>query len=557
MSLFQRGKNMSDIAGITIGPIVETISNASSPAALWFASYFYSDISKRICQRIYHEDSLKNTIIYVPEYDDGDTENDGVGKYNDRIIFRADKISQQGLSNLINDVKRDSAKSFKDSTSSDVAAYLEKYLQISFVILPYEKDQTVGTVFSYLDTLELMRTVPEDDRYSPFSLIFKGEENSKNIRVKKSGLFKKIDGDENQLINYDADDKHIWRIEEIAAQKGRLLDYSDGRTENFKAVNGKKWPHYYVIVNADGDHLGNTIKKASFENNSQGSSRVTMFSKACKEHAKKAAKAIREYGGITIYAGGDDLLFLAPIIGLDGNSIFSLCYTINNGFGQIMKDKGFENVDGTLMSLSFGVSIHYYKFPLYEALEKSRDLLFQSKKYSRNAMAISLSKHSGQSIGFLFQNNYNAAIQSIIDLGHDNGRDSDKEVMIITSISKTLLNYSTLEQILFNHALDSNMSEQSFIKMWLNSFDNPNQKVEIDTSFDIETGCYESETKDSLNNFYTETGKLFYEHFIKTPVRMSVFADENSTTKLTEDSITCFISLLEFRKFMCEKEGER
>ena len=48
-------------------------------------------------------------------------------------------------------------------------------------------------------------------------------------------------------------------------------------------------------------------------------------------------------------------------------------------------------------SLSFGVSISYYKYPLYEALESARNLLFGKAKniQQKKAVAWSFRKHSG------------------------------------------------------------------------------------------------------------------------------------------------------------------
>ena len=36
--------------GITIGPILQTLEEAGTPAALWFASSYFSDLTRRICQ---------------------------------------------------------------------------------------------------------------------------------------------------------------------------------------------------------------------------------------------------------------------------------------------------------------------------------------------------------------------------------------------------------------------------------------------------------------------------------------------------------------------------
>ena len=50
----------------------------------------------------------------------------------------------------------------------------------------------------------------------------------------------------------------------------------------------------------------------------------------------KSDEVINEFGGVTIFAGGDDLLFFAPIVNKDKN-IFDLINTLSNVFENIFK----------------------------------------------------------------------------------------------------------------------------------------------------------------------------------------------------------------------------
>jgi hypothetical protein len=69
-----------------------------------------------------------------------------------------------------------------------------------------------------------------------------------------------------------------------------------------------------------------------------------------------------------------------------------------------------ENSDPSLPppSLSFGVAVHYYKYPLYESFDLAYNLLYKAKygenSAKKNALAFSLQKHSGQSLGIIFPN---------------------------------------------------------------------------------------------------------------------------------------------------------
>lgn len=116
-------------------------------------------------------------------------------------------------------------------------------------------------------------------------------------------------------------------------------------------------------------------------------------SAALSEFGFEAKKLIEKFGGMPIYAGGDDLLFIAPVVGEDGRTtIFDLL--------ENLEDNAFDPVKALVpnASLSFGVSITYFKFPMYESLGMARALLFdQAKKVDgKRAVAWTLQKHSGE-----------------------------------------------------------------------------------------------------------------------------------------------------------------
>ena len=90
---------------VTIGPIFDTINLASSPSALWAASYLFSMLSKNICQTL-TENGINKEKIISPYYDPDDellNKNDGVGLFHDRIIFRADDFSIDDFNEKIKD----------------------------------------------------------------------------------------------------------------------------------------------------------------------------------------------------------------------------------------------------------------------------------------------------------------------------------------------------------------------------------------------------------------------------------------------------------------------
>ena len=168
----------------------------------------------------------------------------------------------------------------------------------------------------------------------------------------------------------------------------------------------KSYHKYICVVQADGDNVGGTVSHSQL-----GDGKVKEISEALLNYGKEAKEAINKYGGLTIYAGGEDLLFIAPVVGENGKNIFDLLNDLDNkafkGVKEAVESCKDENGKDLLdkrgkplrASLSFGVSITYYKYPLYEALESARHLLFDKAKKvdGKNAVAVDWRKHSGSS----------------------------------------------------------------------------------------------------------------------------------------------------------------
>lgn len=98
------------------------------------------------------------------------------------------------------------------------------------------------------------------------------------------------------------------------------------------------------------------------------------------------------------------MLFLAPVVSDKGN-IFGLlseiddCYkkTVDEAMGENKISRPEKDGEALHTTLSYGLSVSYYKYPLYEALKSARELLFDTAKnvQGKNAIAWCLRKHSG------------------------------------------------------------------------------------------------------------------------------------------------------------------
>ena len=184
--------------------------------------------------------------------------------------------------------------------------------------------------------------------------------------------------------------------------KHKDKDYNnDGNEDNFyqelkndfKKIYNEDFFSFYkyiCIVQADGDKMGKIVSSISADN-------VKNVSKALLDYGKQACEKIKEYGGLPIYAGGDDLLFIAPVQG-NNNHILGLIDDIDKLYADVV-DKSIDNFrpDNLHTYLSYGLSISYYKYPLYEAFKDALELLFYKAKKlkDKNAVSWCLRKHSG------------------------------------------------------------------------------------------------------------------------------------------------------------------
>ena len=311
---------------LTIGPIYKTLKNAKKPKDLFASSYIFSYIMKNIIKE------FKDRTFITPYIKDGSIfdENSPVGLFHDRFIFESIDGDLSKLEMIIINVCNDIASQLRLEHHQ-----VKEYLQIHY--FEKELDNSKNPILEltpYLDTKELFFQISQDETFA------------KSLRRKK--------GDDDNF---------------LTAGKNIIDDL-------------KKLSHnnYYCVVHADGDNMSKAIEDKN---------KIENVSKNLFEYCKESNKLIKDFGGQTIYAGGDDLLFFAPVLNKDKNkTIFELCEKISNIF----------NTKIPSATLSFGISINYVKFPLYEAVENSRELLFaKAKNDQRNNIAFKVTKHSGQS----------------------------------------------------------------------------------------------------------------------------------------------------------------
>ena len=493
--------------GITIGPIFKTIGEAISPAGLWFGSYFFSTVTKKLCEKLVDIPTVK---IFSPFYDSDSNQNpqeDGIGRYHDRILLSVDgdTVIEEALQNRISEVKKEMAEKFGVFNSGQIENFINNYLRIDFVILNEEtmneiieksgKDgNNIAIILNdALDALELMAAGKGRTDMNLFAPFFAGQKGNRNCYIKGSKLFTDTKLNSQLVISYSDYASELKSIEDIALSRKKEESSSEEVPEGEVAPTRSE---YYAVVNSDGDKVGTLLRALCKDVEiSEQSDRINSFSRACLDYAGEAAKLVGDYGGMTIYAGGDDLLFIAPV-----HSLFALCQKLNELFIDTLSKSIKELKEEVKISLSFGIAIQYVKYPLYEALERARVQLYKAKEsYGKrsngsaisggNRLGIELVKHSGKTVQLMIENE---KLDVIDDLIKYRATTNDQA---LESVLYNLQDTEIIFKLLFEKTAQNVFDFQEYKMRFLNNFNNPNQL--------------------SYHSYLNEIAKFFYYNYLK------------------------------------------
>lgn len=347
---------------ISIGPIIKTFSMARKSKEYWTASYMFSYLMQCILKVLTKETKLK---LVSPFYKDGKVFDKSVGLFPDRAFFEVtDDID---IISLLETAKKQFVKDTKFTENSELnTKVVDSYFRIMHVFGEYNFcGEAISGLNKALDRIELNQTAwtPND-----YDVIFSYLRTANN----ECPLYR---------IAFGIDYNKIPTLETIA--KGEANEELSGGE---KKINFS-YQRYICIVQADGDSMGTIV--SSFDNESE----LLNFSEQLIDYGQEACKKISAFGGLPIYAGGDDLLFIAPVCGKESKTIFDLIEEIDKEYNNRVKVK--INIK---TSMSYGISIIYYKYPLYEAWEIARNMLFGVAKKQvngKNAIVLNLRKNSG------------------------------------------------------------------------------------------------------------------------------------------------------------------
>ncbi|HHT23331.1 MAG TPA: type III-B CRISPR-associated protein Cas10/Cmr2 [Bacteroidales bacterium] len=531
---------------INIGPIVSTLQMARKPRELWAASYLFSHLMDCIIDTLFELGITKADIISPDILNKN--QNLGVGLYPDRIFFKNELPVTSNGKTFEDTVFEKLIKSTEYTVNKDkiILHRLKKEyfkimivsLDISVVQSENEESKAIYELNQALDKLELFNITNTDT-------------DTKNVRDliimrDKSPLFKKA---------FDTDDFPIETLGEIAAKQLEVLGQENWKKfakdiksedkkiaekaySHFSEKNLKSYHKYICIVQADGDNVGTTVSHKDLQDG-----KVKEISTALLDFGKKATNKIKEYGGLPIYAGGDDLLFIAPVVGIqkkeDGNwkNILDLLEELNNDSFKGVIDKVAEcnlkkGNKPIKASLSFGVSITYYKYPLYEALDNARRLLFEKAKGvdGKNARVLNWRKHSGSAFSLSFSKS-NTNLASKFD---------------------EVIKQSQVEEALVSAVAHKISNSEGLLKLWMGS--NENIYTERNKAFFEKYIGYVSGKTDE-NSLYKESVLNLLNEFYKTKKTQRI--SEQEKEQITSEVVKTMYGMLRFAKFINGEEDKQ
>lgn len=409
---------------LTIGPIYKTLAFAKRTRELWAASYIFSHMMEEIVEKI--NTIEKYEIILPVRSKSTEPLNKDVGLFPDRLIARIIEPNQsqqkellKDFNSVISEVKDEIKKTAGFSIPNN---YFDNYFQLYSLIVQLNEDEDpIKSIYPLLDSMEQQSSFNSqftDNQIKLFlnnvigsSLYIKAFKNRKRFRSVPEIATQNLKSQHNYdrifeecLNNEDSDPYSLLNKEYNSEGQGQLLYY---------------YHKYMAVVQADGDDMGKLLR-ALFEYG--GTDVIKSFSECLMHFGNAAATKIKEFNGVPIYLGGDDMLFFAPVKNED--TIFELIAILDNLFREHISEnplvidaitlwnKGTEldkcRKHISLPTISFGCAFSYHKYPLKEAIETARSLLFDTAKHfpDKNTISFRLLKHSGHYMGASINKNW-------------------------------------------------------------------------------------------------------------------------------------------------------
>lgn len=158
------------------------------------------------------------------------------------------------------------------------------------------------------------------------------------------------------------------------------------RTELVRSIDevGSSPKPYYALLLMDGDNLG-AMKKENSDD------KVKEISQALSSFSREVPEIVRKHNGVTIYAGGDDVLTMLPM-----DTAIKCAEELKDQYVNSFRDV--DLIDNDKKTISAGLVYTHYHQPLQSVYHEAHHILDDVAKdeNSRDSIAVTVLKSSGK-----------------------------------------------------------------------------------------------------------------------------------------------------------------
>lgn len=167
---------------------------------------------------------------------------------------------------------------------------------------------------------------------------------------------------------------------------------------------------YYAIIILDGDDIGKWLSGSYL----QGKTNLENFHNFVANELFKYAKNVQEIikdSGRVVYSGGDDTLAFVNL-----NDLLNILNELRHEYPKFETSLNHKIKNNHESSVSCGVCIAHYKYPLSEALTWARKIAKEAKEIDtgKDAVAIALMMRSGEIRKTCFKSKYLPLLEELV-----------------------------------------------------------------------------------------------------------------------------------------------
>lgn len=357
-----------DLLLFQLGPVQEFIAQAAEVSDLWAGSYLLSSLilaGERAVpgwnSEVEDEKRTNENFVFpnftTSEVIDAMEGADRVPTIPNRFLAwvpkgEGVKIAEERVKKAI----RDKLDGFAKDLPEGAMAQVERFLQMSFAVLtvPYDTEK-MGEYYHQLgEKLAARRAVREFGPWTETVLTGPKDFLSGKETALKDGL-----GAMNLI------KRNIYR----SVQEVKRIQRFRGKADT-----------YIAVIAMDGDKMGRNLSKFKKADEHQ------IFSGSLAKFAAAVGAIVKKHQGELIYAGGDDVLAVT-----DAKEAIQCARELREEFGKI------KGANGKSLTASAGIAVGHEKVPLQELIHAAHAAESRAKgTYERNALALSVFKHSGE-----------------------------------------------------------------------------------------------------------------------------------------------------------------